>query len=110
MPKVEYDLNEKKEPEQKDVLEWAQGDLLTHITEGTRRSLLEAFTRERVSRLRLHTYYTLDIIYCILYFISSVLYSVQYTYVYIYIYIRPIPNGVRSGPPSLTHTYIYVHT
>ena len=87
MPKVEYDRNEKKEPEQKDVLEWAQGDLLIHITKGIKRSLLEAFTRERVSRLRLYTYYTLDIIYYILYFISSVLYSVQYAYVYIYIYI-----------------------
>ena len=86
MQKVEYDQNEKKEPEQKEVLEWDHGDLLIHITEGTRRSLLEAFTRERVSRLRLYTYYTLDIIYYILYLVSLVLYSVQYTYVYIYIY------------------------
>ena len=46
----------KKEPEKKEVLEWAQGDLLKHITEGIGRSLLEAFTRERVSRLRLYTY------------------------------------------------------
>ena len=63
------------QPEQKKVLEWAQGD--------TGRSLLEAFTRERVSRLRLYTYCTLDIfIYCILYLISSILYSVQYIYIY----------------------------
>jgi len=45
MPKAEYDENEKKEPEQKEVLEWAQGDLLKHITEGTGRSLLEAHHR-----------------------------------------------------------------
>jgi hypothetical protein len=36
--------------------------------------------RERVSRLRLYTYSTLDIIYYILYLISSILYSVQYIY------------------------------
>ena len=40
MPKAEFDENEKKEPEKKEVLEWAQGDLLFHITEGTRRSCL----------------------------------------------------------------------
>ena len=45
MPKVEYDENEKKPAEEKAVLEWAQGDLLTHITEGTDRLLLEAFDR-----------------------------------------------------------------
>ena len=85
MPKVEYDRNEALDPEHKEVLEWAQGDLLKHITEGTGRSLLEAFTRERVSRLRLYTYYTLDIIYYILYLISSIFYSVQYISIYIYI-------------------------
>jgi hypothetical protein len=84
MPKVEYDENESKDPEQKEVLEWAHGDLLKHITEGTGRSLLEAFIRERVSRLRLYTYCTLDIIYYIIYLISSILYSVQYIYIYIY--------------------------
>ena len=107
MPKAENDENESLAAELQEVLEWATGDLLKHITEGTGRSLLGAFIRERVSRLRLYTYYTLDIIYYILYLISSVLYSVQYTYMYIY--IRPIPNGVRSGPPSHTHIYLYIH-
>ena len=54
---------------------------------------------------RLYTYSTLDIIYYILYLISSILYSVRY--IYIYIYIRLTPYEVRSGLPSHTHIYIY---
>jgi hypothetical protein len=35
MQKVQYDANQKEPEESRAVLEWAQGDLLRHITEGT---------------------------------------------------------------------------
>jgi hypothetical protein len=68
MPKAEYDENEKKEPEEKEVLEWAQGDLLRHITEGTGRSLLEGY---------IHIpHWILYIIYYILYLLYYIVYSI----------------------------------
>ena len=107
MPKVIYDANEKKDDAQKEVLEWAYGDLLTHITTGTGRSLLEAFIREWVSCLRLYTYCThwiLYIIYHILYLLYYIVYSI---YIYIYLYQACAIWG--EVWPALTHTYMYIY-